>query len=126
MVRSITDDAASTSCIKEQKRLMKHTIKHGISDELAKKATKKAFESYIERFSDFNPQADWVSEKKANIAFSVKGKKLDGTVDLLPGAIDLEMSVPFLFKPFEKKAVGVIESEIQKWIERAKNGELDD
>ena len=105
---------------------MKHTIKHGISDELARKATKKAFESYVERFSEFSPQADWVSDNKANIAFSVKGKKLDGTVDLVPGAIDLEMSVPFLFKPFEKKAVSVIEGEIQKWIARAKNGELDE
>ncbi len=103
---------------------MKHSIKHDISDDLAKKATKKAFESYIERFSEFNPTANWTSDSRADIGFAVKGKKLDGTVELAPGTINLEMNVPFLFKPFEKKAVGVIEGEIQKWITRAKNGEL--
>lgn len=105
---------------------MKHTIKHDISDELAKKATNKAFDSYKERFSDFNPSATWTSDNKADIGFSVKGKKLDGILELKPGTIDLDMSVPFLFKPFEKKAVSVIEGEIQKWIKRAKNGELDE
>ena len=35
------------------------------------------------------------------------------------------MDVPFAFKLFQKKAVSVIDGEIQKWIERAKNGELD-
>ncbi len=105
---------------------MKHTITHDISDELAKKATVKAFDSYKKRFAEFDPSANWKSDNKADISFAVKGKKLNGTIELRPSAIDLDMSVPFLFKPFEKKAVSVIEGEIQKWIERAKNGELDD
>lgn len=103
---------------------MKHTIKHDLPDSLAKLATSKAFEAYQKRFSDFSPSAIWVSENKADIAFSIKGKKLDGSIQLAPGAITLDMDVPFLFKPFEKKAVGVIDEEIQKWIARAKNGDL--
>lgn len=104
---------------------MKHKIPHDISDALAKKATLKAFESYAERFSEYNPTADWISDSKANISFNAKGIKLDGVLELVPRGILLDMSVPFAFKLFQKKAIGVIEEEIKRWIERARNGEFD-
>lgn len=105
---------------------MKHTINHELSDELAKKATEKAFESYAERFAKYNPTATWTTDSTAEVGFEAKGIKLGGTIELAPGAITLEMSVPFAFKIFQKKAVGIIEGEISDWIERAKNGELDE
>ena len=105
---------------------MKHTINHHLPIELAKKATEKAFEAYGERFSKFSPTANWTSDYDANIGFEAKGVKLGGAIALREGAIDLEMNVPFLFRPFQSRAVDIIEDEIKKWIGKAEQGELDD
>lgn len=105
---------------------VKHTIEHPLSIDLAKKATEKAFESYAERFAKYNPTADWTGPHAADVGFEVKGVKLGGSIVLREGAIDLDMKVPFVFKPFRSKALDVIEREIKEWIERAKEGELDE
>jgi hypothetical protein len=104
---------------------MKHTIKHPLSRDLAKRATEKAFEAYGERFSKYNPTATWSGDYSAQVGFEAKGVKLGGTIDIREGGIDLEMNVPFVFKPFRKKAVDIIESEIRNWIKKAEDGELD-
>ena len=104
---------------------MKHTIKHELSRDLAKKATSKAFESYAERFAKYNPTANWTSEHEAEVGFEAKGVKLGGNLALREGAVDLQMSVPLLFRPFQSKAVDIIESEIRAWIAKAAAGELD-
>jgi hypothetical protein len=105
---------------------MKHAIKHDLERETARKALRKAFESYKERFAKYDPTADWVNDDKANIGFSAKGMKLDGTVELTDDAVLMELDVPFILKPFKGKALGIIEEEIQKWVQKAKEGELDD
>ncbi len=105
---------------------MKHTIEHPLPIDTAKKACEKAFESYAERFSKYNPTADWVTDHRAEVGFEAKGAKLGGTLELKEKAITLEMDVPFLFKPFRNKAMEVIEREIREWIGKAENGELDD
>ncbi len=104
---------------------MKHTIKHDLDMELAKKACVKAFEAYAEKFAKYSPTADWKSDTQADIGFDAKGVKLGGTVGLRPNEIDVEMNVPFLFRPFQSKAIDLVEGEIRKWVDKAKNGELD-
>lgn len=103
----------------------KQIIKHDLDVATAKKATEKAFAGYKERFAEYNPTADWVTDTRAEIGFSAKGMKLDGAVELHPGEIHLELDVPFLLKPFRKKALSVIEEQINMWVQKAKDGELD-
>ena len=102
-----------------------HVIRHDLDDAMAKKATEKAFAEYQERFAEYQPTANWVNDQRAEIHFSAKGVGLDGAIELHPGEIHLELDVPLLFRPFKKKALGVIESQISGWITRAKAGELD-
>ena len=93
---------------------------------LALQATKMAWESYKERFSEYQPKATWQGRRHADVQFKVKGVTLRGSFDLEPGGIALDLEVPLVFRPFKKKAIGAIEREIQKWIEKAEKGELDD
>ena len=104
---------------------MKHTISHDLNQDLARKATRKAFESYAERFKEYNPTSSWTTEDSAKVGFKVKGVSLNGSVELRKHAIDLELDVPFLFRIFSKQAMAIIEEEISEWIVKAKNGELD-
>ena len=103
---------------------MKHQIAHDLDSNLAKEAAVRAFEAYQKRFANYNPTMHWEGERKARIGFSVKGVKLAGSIDILPRAIELDLDVPFLFRPFKGKAIEVIEKEVRNWLTKAKNGEL--
>lgn len=105
---------------------MEKSFTHGLSKERARKVTQKAIDAYTEKFSDYNPQADWVSDDKAEVSFSAKGVTLEGSFRLTDDDIVMQMDIPFLLKPFKGKAVDVVEREINKWVEKAKKGELDD
>lgn len=104
---------------------MKHSVPHDLDPELAKKATVAALESYKKRFSEYNPTLNWPSDAKAEIGFKVKGVSLKGNLEVGTKAIDMDLDVPFLLRPFRGKALSVIEEEIKKWIAKAKAGELD-
>lgn len=105
---------------------MKHTVPHDLPKEKARQVTDKALECYKERFCDYNPEIRWKSDDEAEVAFKAKGVSIKGNFQLLPDAISIEMDVPFVLKLFQKKAVDVVEREIQHWIGKAKAGELED
>ena len=103
---------------------MKHQVPHDLGMDKAKKATLAAFESYRQRFAKYDPRANWVGDDRANISFSVKGITLSGTLEVKPDSIDMDLDVPFLLRPFKKQAIGVIEGEIKRWVDRARAGEV--
>lgn len=103
---------------------MRHAVPHDLSPDLARKAAKKAWEAYSERFSEYNPQANWTSDEHADISFRAKGIHLKGSLDLEPKQIVMDLDVPFILRVFQKKAVDVIDREIHKWVGKAKAGEL--
>ena len=99
---------------------MKHSVPHDLGQERAKQVTEKALTAYAEKFSKYNPKTTWLSPSKAQIAFSVKGMNLSGTVEVRDKAIDLDLDVPFLLRPFQGQAIGVIEGEIKAWLSKEK------
>ena len=104
---------------------MKHVIKHDLDFELAKKAAVKAAERYTAKFAKYDAKTEWTSDTHADISFKVKGLDLSASMDLEPNQMSVDMEVPFLLRPFKRKALSVVEEVIQKWINKAKNGELD-
>jgi len=105
-------------------RTMKHVINHDLDVATARKVADKAFEEYKKRFPDYSPSVNWTSERRADIGFNAKGMKLNGAMEVAEKAITLELDVPFLFRPFQKKAIEVIEREVQVWIGKARAGQI--
>lgn len=103
---------------------MKHSVPHDLDPEQARLVTDKALHAYKERFSDYCPEVCWQDDSHAEVKFKAKGVTLKGKFELLPGQINMDMDVPFVFKLFQKKAIEVVEREIREWIGRAKRGEL--
>jgi hypothetical protein len=99
---------------------MKHTVSHDLGQERAKKVTESALKTYAEKFAKYNPKTSWTGPNKAEIAFSVKGMSLSGSVEVKEKTIDLELDVPFLLKPFQGQAINVIEGEIKEWLAKEK------
>ena len=104
---------------------MKHSVRHDLELNLACRAVKTALEGYAERFKDYSPRVNWQNDRQADIGFTAKGVKLDGSVEVKNVEILIDLKVPFLLKVFKGKAIQVIEKEIQTWIGKAKAGELD-
>ena len=103
---------------------MKHTVTHDLGQDKAKRVAQAAFDAYKARFAEYQPKANWVNDRRADISFSVKGISLKGSMEVGPSTIDMDLDVPFLLRPFKGKAMGVIEEEIRKWIGKAKAGEI--
>lgn len=102
----------------------KHTVSHDLAPDVAKRVLEKALESYKERFPEYSPTSAWKGDSRVDVGFSVKGMKIDGRIDLVPGKIEMDLDVPFLLKPFKKQAIELVEAQIQKWIGKAKAGEI--
>ena len=103
---------------------MKHSVSHDLGQERAKQAAEAAIKSYGEKFAKYRPQTRWVTPNRAEIAFTVKGIHLSGSIEVRERAIDLDMDVPFLLKPFKSQAISVIEGEIREWIDKARAGQV--
>ena len=103
---------------------MKHKIPHDLDHSLARLATRRALDAYRERFPELRPDGEWLDDDRARIWFSPPGRRLEGRVHVQAHAIELELDVPLLFRPFRKKAISIIEAEVRAWIDRAKAGEL--
>jgi Putative polyhydroxyalkanoic acid system protein (PHA_gran_rgn) len=103
---------------------MKQVIQHELDTAMAKRVADHAFADYQQRYPDYQPTLRWVSDQRADIAFNAKGVKLGGSLTLAPKSIALELDVPFLFRPFQKKALDVIEREVRIWLDKARAGEL--
>jgi len=103
---------------------MKQTIQHGLDMPTAKRVTERAFAEYQKRYPEYHPSLCWVTDQQADVAFNAKGVKLGGTMALAPGSIALELDVPFLFRPFQKKALDIIDREVRVWLEKARTGEI--
>ena len=103
---------------------MKHSVSHSLGKETARKVARAAFDTYSQRFSEYAPNTVWKGEDQAEISFSVKSFTLKGAVEVKDKSIEIDMDVPFVLKPFQHKAVSVIEREIKEWIEKAKQGRI--
>jgi hypothetical protein len=67
-----------------------------------------------------------VSERRAEIGFHAKGIALSGAIDIADRSVGLELDVPLLLRPLQKRALEVIEREVRRWLDKAKAGQLGD
>lgn len=103
---------------------MDHTIEHELDLETAKRAIDRAMKSYSEKLSEYSPRFDWTSDSYGEFGFEALGVKVTGELAVDDGKIDVSIDVPFILRPFRKRALAIIEREVREWVERAKNGEL--
>ena len=51
-------------------------------------------------------------------------KSLTTDFEITPEEVRIEGKIPFIFKPFESKIEKVVGGEVEKWIAKAKAGEI--
>lgn len=104
---------------------MKYSVQHGLPDRSrVRVVVEKAYLAYEERLSDYKPKINWQKEDRATIGFSVMSQKIDAVVEFDDDELRIDGKVPFLFKPFERKIEAVLGSEMEKWLAKARAGEI--
>jgi Fe-S-cluster formation regulator IscX/YfhJ len=104
---------------------MKYSVQHGLPDRSrVRVVVEKAYIAYETRLSDYKPQIDWASDDRATIRFTVMSQSISAVVEFDDEELRIDGKVPFLFKPFESKIEKVLGSEMDKWLEKARNGEI--
>ena len=105
---------------------MKHVIRHGLDHATAQKKAHAAFKAYAHRFEKYSAAVRWVDDAHAVITFKAKGLEFKGSFTLAAGAVEMEMDVPMLLRPFQNQAVVAVDEEMNKWVALARAGKLDD
>jgi hypothetical protein len=99
---------------------MKHIITHDLGEQVARTTAERALTSYQERFPHANIEASWRNATTADVRLGVKGVQLDGTLTISATSITFDLAVPFLLRPFQQKAMSVIDREVNRWLEVAR------
>ena len=104
---------------------MKYVAKHGLTDRSrARTVVEKAYEVYKEKLADHRPTLEWTGEDDAILGFSVMGKTIEAGIRITDAEVRIEGDMPFLFRPFQGKVEKVLGSEIEKWLAKARAGEI--
>lgn len=104
---------------------MKYSVQHGLPDRSrVRTVVEKAYVAYEQRLSDYKPKMQWESEHRATIGFTVMSQSITAEVEFDDEELRIDGKVPFLFKPFQKKIEAVLGNEMNKWLEKARNGEI--
>lgn len=103
---------------------MNHVIAHDLDIPMAKKVIDRAFGEYQRRYAHYQPTFRWVSERQAEIGFHAMAITVRGEIEVAEQKVTVELDVPFLLRPFRKRAMEIIDREVKLWIGKARAGEI--
>lgn len=104
---------------------MKYVAKHGLPDRArARTVVEKAYEVYKVKLADHRPSLTWKTPDDAKLGFSVMGKTIEADISITDTEVRIDGDMPFLFRPFQGKVERVLGGEIEKWLEKARAGEI--
>lgn len=104
---------------------MKYRVEHGLADpSRVRTVVEKAYESYEQRLAAYRPQLVWATDRSAAIAFMVMSQAITAALEFDETVLRIDGKVPFMFLPFQKKIETVLGREMDKWLEKARNGEI--
>ena len=98
---------------------MKHSVDHPLETEKAKEVLDRALDTYREHYVENSVATSWVDERTATVDFQVTGKKIAGSITVCESCYDIDLKLPWMLRPFKKRIAQSLDSELQRWIERA-------
>lgn len=104
---------------------MEYKVKHGLPDRSrVRTVVERAYEAYKQRLAKNDPTLTWIDDSAAKIGFTVMGKSLVTDVTIDDSDLRITGKIPFFFKPFERKILDVVGGEVDKWLAKARAGEI--
>lgn len=101
---------------------MKHRVSHPLDRPSARRALDEAFAEYRERFRRHEPSLRWTAPDEVQVSFHALDRSFEARVHLLDQALEIEMNVPLLARPFVSRAKRRIEREVSHWAQSHSGG----
>ena len=98
---------------------MKHRVQHPLASEEAKELLDRALDTYREHYAEYSLETGWVDDDTAAVGFQVTGKKIDGQIRVREDGYEIDLDLPWVFRPFRKKIARSLDREFARWIEKA-------
>jgi hypothetical protein len=104
---------------------MKYVVKHQLPElDRVKTVIDKAYEAYAKRLEDYSPKIKWHNDREATVDFTVMRKKIEANFTITEEEVQINGTIPFLFRPFQGRIEKVLGEEIEKWLAKARAGEI--
>ncbi|MCH9682166.1 MAG: polyhydroxyalkanoic acid system family protein [Deltaproteobacteria bacterium] len=104
---------------------MQYSVQHGLPERSrVRTVVEKAYEAYEQRLAAYKPSMNWATDDTASIEFTVMSQSVSASIEFDDQELRIDGKIPFLFKPFQKKIEAVLGSEMEKWLDKARNGEI--
>lgn len=100
-----------------------HSFSHNLERKTARKLVEVAWQHYKNRYSKYHPECNWRGDDLVNIGFRAGFLKLAGDLEITDSEFKLGMDVPMSLRFLRKKAISILETEVNKWL--AKSDEID-
>lgn len=101
---------------------MKHRFSHGSDPETVARAAKQAFSHYAALYPRYQLGLDWKNDASAVFNIEIKGMRVRGDLDIGASDVEVDLALPFLFRPFARRATDIVEREARAWIAKATTG----
>jgi hypothetical protein len=94
-----------------------HAIPYPLGSSAARDRIEQAFEHYRVRFAALDPTLTWETVEEGRVDVTLFGRRVVVRVAVGPQAIELEAEVPVWLRPFQARAVEVLEREARRWLD---------
>ena len=98
---------------------MRHTVRHTLAPDKAKDVLEHALGAYREHYAEYQVETGWADEETAEIGFRMTGKQVRGKIKVCPDCYDIDLELPWMYRPFTQRIAGAVEQELQRWLARA-------
>jgi len=98
---------------------MKHSVQHALEPARARDVLGRALETYRQDYKEYDVTASWLDDERAAVGFSMPGGQIEGTITICSHCYDIDLELPLMLKPFSNRIAGVVDQELQRWIDRA-------
>lgn len=95
---------------------MKHVLQHHLDLATSKQIADRALGRYEKQLAKYEPTVRWLDDRHAEVHFQAKGLQVSGSVELRPGAVEIDLDVPFFFRAFRGVAIRLLDEELRKLI----------
>lgn len=98
---------------------MQYKLPHGLTNEAVRAQLDKAAVEFSRKFPKHKPTLTWKDKAKtqAQVTFKALGSKVEVDLQLEEEAVLVSAQLPFLLRPFGKKAEQVVRSQVAQWLQ---------
>ncbi len=97
---------------------MKHSVRHTLAPDRAKDLLDRALGAYRQNYAEYDVATSWLDAETAEVGFKVSGTRIGGRITVCDDCYDIDVRVPWIFRPFRRKITATVDEEFRRWLQQ--------